>query len=229
MTTSADLTDILVPALRSSCGHLALGENVQTDVVHDELSSLYEPCGNHSSEVFPLSDSGSLSRRWPNTTVFRKRASSSIESNSVGSSCSQVVDLTEASSLQASLRRLGGRKVPGVFQAREKLREPTVTHTLLHGILRPGCVALAPTLGYQPALRLQCLREPAKEAVVILDPVEGGGREDQIHRFRYSTETRDSTDTPFNGLQFASAARHSARRRPTLWASPPRCASSPLR
>src|SRR5215210_4534481 len=29
-----------VPALRSSCGHLALRENVQTDVIHDELSSL---------------------------------------------------------------------------------------------------------------------------------------------------------------------------------------------
>src|SRR5215208_678917 len=41
-----------------------------------------------------------LSSWWPNTTVFRKRASSSIESNSVGSSRSQVVDLTEASSLQ---------------------------------------------------------------------------------------------------------------------------------
>src|SRR5829696_6911727 len=45
-----------------------------------------------------------------------------------------------------------------------------------------GLCVLASTLGYQPALRLQCLREPAKEAVVILDPVEGGGREDQIHR-----------------------------------------------
>jgi hypothetical protein len=31
-------------------------------------------------------------------------------------------------------------------------------------------------------LRLKCSREPAKEAVVILDLVEGGGREDQIHR-----------------------------------------------
>src|SRR5215211_9032355 len=80
-----------VPALRSSCGHLALRENVQTDVIHDELSSLYEPCGNQSRKVVPLSDSGSLSRWWPNTTVFRKRASSSIESNSVGSSCSQVL------------------------------------------------------------------------------------------------------------------------------------------
>jgi hypothetical protein len=67
--------------LRSSWAHLALGENVQADVVHDELSSLYEPCGNHSSKVFPLFDSGSLSMWWPNTTVCRKRASSSIESN----------------------------------------------------------------------------------------------------------------------------------------------------
>src|SRR5918992_646322 len=85
MTTSADLTDVPVPALRSSCGHLALGENVQADVVHDELSSVCEPCGNHSSKVF------TLSMWWPNTTVFRKRASSSMESNSVGSSCSQVL------------------------------------------------------------------------------------------------------------------------------------------
>src|SRR5215217_9650772 len=98
------------------------------------------------------------------------------------------VELTEASSLRVSLRRLGGRKVPGIFQAREKLREPTLTHNLLHGIPRPGYVFLAPTLGYQPALRLRCMRGPATEAVVNLDPVEGGGREDQIHkRFRRST------------------------------------------
>src|SRR5215216_3396131 len=79
-----------VPALRSSCGHLALREVVQEDVVHDELSSVCEPCGHHSSKVFPL-DSGSLSRWWPNTTVFRKWATSAIESNSVRSSRSQVL------------------------------------------------------------------------------------------------------------------------------------------
>src|SRR5829696_2152380 len=217
-----------VPALGSSCGHLALREDVQADVVYDGLSSLCEPCGHYSSKVFPLC------LRQPLEVVAQhdrfQEAGQLVHRIELSGLLAQPgVDLTEASSLQASLRRLGGRKVPGVFQAREKRREPTVTHTLLHGILRPGCVALAPTLGYQPALRLQCLREPAKEAVVILDPVEGGGREDQIHRFRYSTEARDSTDTPFNGLQLASAARHSARRRPTLWASPPRCASSPLR
>jgi hypothetical protein len=42
-----------VAALRSSCGHLAIRENVQADEVHDELSSLCQPCGQHNSNVFP--------------------------------------------------------------------------------------------------------------------------------------------------------------------------------
>src|SRR5215204_6073519 len=113
MTTSADLTDVPVPALRSSCGHLALGENVQADVVHDELSSVYEPCGNHSSKVFPLCDSGSLSMWWPNTTVFRKRASSSIESNSVGSSCSQVLTSPKPAASRRAFVVLAAAKFQG--------------------------------------------------------------------------------------------------------------------
>jgi hypothetical protein len=40
--------------LQSSCGHVALREDIQADVVHDELSSLCELCGQHSSKVFPL-------------------------------------------------------------------------------------------------------------------------------------------------------------------------------
>jgi hypothetical protein len=98
----------------------------------------------------------------------------------VGSTCSQVLTSPKAAASRRAFVVLAAAKFQG--SSREKLREPALTHNLLHGIPRPGYVVLAPTLGYQPALRLQCLREPAKEAVLMFDPVEGGSREGQIHR-----------------------------------------------
>ena len=73
-----------------------------------------------------------------------------------------------------------GREVPRSFPAFERVRIGRLRPDQLRRTVELGHIPRPAALRHEPAAGLQRCQEPFEQPVVVLDPVEGGGREDRV-------------------------------------------------